>query len=348
MRRIPPYVWRLVIYLVVLPLIAGVGLHMYRRHVYEEELRGGARTKRPRLQVRPGAVEPTVPKIGPAEGSAPDAPVEDQGPSDQEIIDGILAGTIRPGTGEEADAVRAAPARRQDGVPVVAILPAQRRSDDPAAAAIQAGVEDLLAVGLARFGKITVVDRAETKRILAEQRLALSGVSDDQYAVRAGQLLGASRGILVETLPVADQRWVLSASCYEIVSGRVVAAASGEVVAENVAASVQNVLDQLQANLGINLRTLSPEEIDRRPELSLHFMRAMTDLAAGECDRALLSLMRINQLDPSAADAYYWKGQAYSRLNQPAHAATELRRYLALAPEGDFAAAARSMLEQYQ
>jgi len=342
----PRYVWRVLIYVTVLPALAGVGWYAYYRHVYQQELRGGARARRPVMRVGPGASVDAVRTARASVAAAEAKTVADaaeQKRRDEDIIRAIV-GTWPQIAARSTTAASVGTRWAGDTQQVVAILPAHRPPEDPAMAAIQAGVADLVAIGLSGSDRITVVDRSTTQRLLAEHRLALSGAVGEDYAVQAGRLLGAWRGILVGVAPEAQGRWRLSATCYDIDTGRAVTSASGQIEAGALDRSVGLILKQLEESLDLTLRPLSPDEVDQRPELSLHYMRAMSDLAAGEPDRAMLSLMRINQLDPSAADAYYWKGVAYSRMDEPDHAKMELERYLQRAPDGAFAAEARSML----
>ena len=62
----------------------------------------------------------------------------------------------------------------------------------------------------------------------------------------------------------------------------------------------------------------------------------MADLAGGQYLRAVLSLMKVERLDPRATDTAYWMGVAYQRAGMFDQAAIELRRYLALETDSPY------------
>ncbi len=58
------------------------------------------------------------------------------------------------------------------------------------------GMADMLITDLAGTGKLAVVEREELQKLLTEQELALSGLFDEQGAVKIGKLLSASRIVM--------------------------------------------------------------------------------------------------------------------------------------------------------
>ena len=58
------------------------------------------------------------------------------------------------------------------------------------------GMADMLITDLAGTGKLAVVEREELQKLLTEQELALSGLFDEQGAVKIGKMLSASRIVM--------------------------------------------------------------------------------------------------------------------------------------------------------
>jgi TolB-like protein len=58
------------------------------------------------------------------------------------------------------------------------------------------GMADMLITDLAGTGKLAVVEREELQKLLKEQELALSGLFDEQGAVKIGKMLSASRIVM--------------------------------------------------------------------------------------------------------------------------------------------------------
>jgi len=123
---------------------------------------------------------------------------------------------------------------------MVAVFPLE----DLAASGETKGLGDEIAAtltdGLARSGKVRVVERWRLKQILDELKLSASGLIDDQTAVKAGKILGANALLLGS--------FVKFQSSVKI-NIRVVKTETGEILSTEKAAGPFSALFELEEKL---------------------------------------------------------------------------------------------------
>lgn len=118
---------------------------------------------------------------------------------------------------------------------LIAVFPLE----DLAASEETKGLGELIAAtltdGLARSGKVRVVERSQLKQILEELKLSASGLIDEQTATRAGKLLGANALLLGSFLKFRESVKI---------NVRVVKTETGEILStERVAGKFSELLD---------------------------------------------------------------------------------------------------------
>ena len=77
-----------------------------------------------------------------------------------------------------------------------------------------------------------------------------------------------------------------------------------------------------------------------------HFTLARLYYEQNEILKAAAPIGRTLQLKPDFAEAHLLAGNILLKLNQPERAAFEYQEYLRLAPKGEFAAEARSLVQK--
>ena len=246
------------------------------------------------------------------------------------------------------------PSRRPVGVTThvgggpIAVLPFAFPEDQAALVPVAGAAADVVATRLAQDPNCDVVDRQRLDALLAEHAMTLAGVVDQQTAVRVGELIGADTVVTGQLMPAAGDNWVALANAYAVADGRLLASARSEAKFDRLVEALISLADQLAGPMRIELDPLPPALLDHHPAASLHRMRAMADLVGGQYLRAVMSLMKVERLDPQASDTAYWMGVAYQRAGMSEQAAIELRRYLALEGKGTYAARAQQALAEME
>lgn len=102
--------------------------------------------------------------------------------------------------------------------PTAALFPFSARGVDTNSTRI---LEDALADGLARTGKVRLLERSQMSSILREQGFQKSGACDgEQCAVQMGKLLGIEQGV-IGSIGLLGKTWVLNARIIDIGTGEV-------------------------------------------------------------------------------------------------------------------------------
>jgi len=242
---------------------------------------------------------------------------------------------------------RVAAATHVGGGPV-AVLPLTSPENQAVLAPVAGAAADVVATRLAQDPNCDVVDRQRLDALLAEHTMTLAGVVDQQTAVRVGELIGADTVVTGQLMPTAGGHWVALANAYAVTDGRLLASGRSEAKSDRLVEALISLADQLAGPMHIELEPLPPALLDHHPAVSLHRMRAMADLVGGQYLRAVMSLMKVERLDPRATDTAYWMGVAYQRAGMLDQAAIELRRYLAPASDGIYAPKAREVLAEIE
>jgi hypothetical protein len=228
----------------------------------------------------------------------------------------------------------------------VAVLPFASPENQAALAAVAGAAGDVIATRLAQDPHCNVVDRQRLDALLSEHAMTLAGMVDQQTAVQVGKLVGATTVVTGQLMPGQADTWVALANAYAVADGRLLASGRRETKADRLVETLVSLADQLAGPMQIELEPLPPAMLDHHPAASLHRMRAMADLVSGQYLRAVMSLMKVERLDPQASDTAYWMGVAYQRAGMVEQAAIELRRYLARDGQGPYAARAQETLAQ--
>jgi hypothetical protein len=226
----------------------------------------------------------------------------------------------------------------------IAVLPFGFPDNEPTLAPVAASASDVIAGRLAQDPRCTIVDREHLNLLLKEHALALAGMVDPRTATEVGKLIGATTIVTGQLLPSTSANCSIVASAYSVADGRLLGSVRDEAPMADLLEAVLRVADALAQPLQIELEPLPPTALDHHPDASLHRMRAMTDIVNGQYVRAIMSLMKVERLDPNDVDAVYWMGLAYARAAMPGEAATELRRYLQRSPDGRYARDAQHLL----
>lgn len=238
----------------------------------------------------------------------------------------------------------AAPAHVGGGA--VAVLPFASPENQAGLTAVAGAAGDVIATRLAQDPDCNVVDRQRLDALVSEYALTLAGIVDQQTAVQVGKLIGADTVVTGQLIPGQADTWVVLANAYAVADGRLLASGRSETNSDRLVEALVSLADQLAGPMQIELEPLPPAMLDHHPAASLHRMRAMADLVSGQYLRAVMSLMKVERLDPQATDTAYWMGVAYQRVGMSEQAAIELRRYLALDGRGPHVAEAQEALAQ--
>ena len=210
---------------------------------------------------------------------------------------------------------------------VVCIAPFEDNTGSRKWEGLAAGLSDLLAVSLARHKAVQVVDRQKLAAVLKEQELAYRALSETKTAVRVGRLLGADM-IIVGGIMVVDGKPVMSAHVADVNTTQVVTSRKVTGEADEVLALSFKLASELARSLDVKLDPVLPDEYDKNPVASLHFMRGLGFHHAGNFERAAMEFMVCGDLDPDHPTTHYWLGRCFHRLQEYDHARIEFRRFL--------------------
>jgi TolB-like protein len=80
-------------------------------------------------------------------------------------------------------------------------------------------IAEIIRTELIGTEKFTVLERGALEKVLAEQELSMSGVADEQTAVRVGKLVGA-KFVMVGSISKLGSNYILNSRLIDVESGR--------------------------------------------------------------------------------------------------------------------------------
>lgn len=137
-------------------------------------------------------------------------------------------------------------------MPMLAVMPFDARGVDSNAVRL---IEDAVADGLTRTGKVRLLERGQMSSILKEQGFQQSGACDgEQCAVQMGKLLGVEQSIL-GSVGLVGKTYVLNARLIDVGTGEVKLTSQRRMVGE-----IDKVLTDLVPQAVSDLTGTAPEQ----------------------------------------------------------------------------------------
>jgi len=211
--------------------------------------------------------------------------------------------------------------------------------------ALADGFADMLVAALAGQENITVVERQRLRDVLKEQKLSLLGLTEPATAVRVGKILKADR-ILVGGITRPKEKLVINVHAYQIQTARLVTSVQAQGKTGDIFLLANNLVSKLCKGLNVKLKPIDPNNIDKSPNASLHFMRGLGFYYTGSFDDAIVEFMKTVDYDSMHTKARLWTGKVYIQTKEYAHAEIELKEIIKDFPKCEELALAKKLLKQ--
>jgi TolB-like protein len=222
------------------------------------------------------------------------------------------------------------------------LLPFDNATGDPAFAALERGVPDLLAAMLARHaGQVRLVERERLDEIARERSLTWQQYVAQTPLSRIGTLSQA-RYIARGSFTRSGNRLLVQALVYETETTRLVATAQGAGDAGALVAVCEELAGKIARALPTETAAALPAEDD--PERSLLMIEGLGYFYSGQFNKAVPAFMKILARHPDDGSARYWLARSFSEAGLRQHAVIELREFLRSSPGHVKAAEARRLL----
>lgn len=207
-----------------------------------------------------------------------------------------------------AIATEAALDPRSYPVRALAVLPLAPPANDTIAAPLGFALAELIAIDLARTGRLLIVDRTRTEALLRELSLAASGRVDSATAPRTGKLLGARR-VTTGTITGSGNNYQIQMRVVDVATGAIVPVSSIPLNLDRVFEAEQTSVLRLLDALGVQITPSERDALSRNatawPRLPamLAFGRGGLASAAGDLKGAERQFKEAAKLDPNFAQA---------------------------------------------
>ncbi len=204
---------------------------------------------------------------------------------------------------------------------------------------------DMLIAAVSGRENIKVVERSRLRAVLREHELSLLGLTEPQNAIKAGKMLQADR-ILVGGIIKPEKELILNVHAYEIATARLVASKQVEAKPDDIYQGAISLVNRIYEDLQLQLDPIDPNNIDKNPNASLHFLKGLGFFYADDCDRAIIHFMRTVDYDPVHTKARLWTAKAFIRTGEFEHARIELKKIIDDFPDSSEVKSAKSLFEK--
>jgi TolB-like protein len=215
---------------------------------------------------------------------------------------------------------------------VICIAPLSNNTGDKQYDALAEGFADILAATLSEQKTVKVVERQRLNNLLVEQNLSLLGLTDSATAVKVGKLLKADH-IFVGGIAKPEKIFIINVHAYEIETARLVASEQVQGKPEEIVPATYDLVNKLCEKLNLPLKPIDPNDIDKNPNASIHFIRGLGFYYSGNFDNAIVEFIKTQDLDPASDKAGYWMALCFMETGEYKHALIELEGLLARFPE---------------
>ena len=236
----------------------------------------------------------------------------------------------------------AGPAAAASAPPTMLLLPVDHATGDPALAALERGVPDLLGALLARHpGQVRLVERERLDDMARERSLTWQQYVSQTPLRRIGTLSQA-RYITRGSVTRAGNRLLVQALVYETETTRLVASAQSAGDAGALVAVCEDLAGKIARALPAEAAAALPADDD--PERSLLMIEGLGYFYSAQFNKAVPAFMKILARHPGDGSARYWLARSFSEAGLRQHAVIELRAFLQSSPDHVKAAEARRLL----
>jgi TolB-like protein len=197
----------------------------------------------------------------------------------------------------------AAASPRADGVPATAIVSFRNLSRSAELDPLQSGLADMLFAHLSAFPEARLVERSEIARVLREQTLSLSGLTEPD-AIRVGSLVGARRLIFGEFTREGNEIEI-TGRVIEVETARVLTVATVRGKGEGFDPTLRELALKLAAELKLTqpapANAMEKDSGIRTMEGSIYYARAMAAKHQGNWREAADEFARLALLEPRSS-----------------------------------------------
>ncbi|HKW91410.1 MAG TPA: tetratricopeptide repeat protein [Methylomirabilota bacterium] len=234
------------------------------------------------------------------------------------------------------------PAAGASALPTMLLLPFDNATGDPAFAALERGVPDLIGAMLSRQpGRVRLLERERLDEVAREKSLTWQQYVSQTSLSRIGTLSQAryiARGSFTRT----GNRLLVQALVYETETTRLVASAQGAGDASALVAVCEDLAGKIARALPTETAAALPADDD--PERSLLMIQGLGYFYSGQFNKAVPAFMKILARHPDDGSARYWLARSFSEAGLRQHAVIELREFLRSSPDHVKAPEARRLL----
>lgn len=215
---------------------------------------------------------------------------------------------------------------------IIAVLPFENSSGLEKLEPLEKGLADLLIADLAKAEGVTMVDRESLKRIAREQRISLRGLVDKKTQVKVGKLVGANI-MLAGGFSLVDSTMKINAHLLDVETTELIKSEEVKGKVTDIVQLSRRLTLKLLRDLDIKIESLPELDIDKSPEVNLHFIRGLGYYYGCMYDHAIMEFMNTLNLNPQHADARFWNAKSYFAQEAWSHAKIELDRFLQEFPQ---------------
>ena len=204
------------------------------------------------------------------------------------------------------------------------------------------GFSDLLTVTLSEYENIQIVDRQILDQILKEQKLSLTDLLHPATALKIGKLLKAD-SIIIGGITKPKNDFIINVHVYEVKTSRLIISKMMKSKSEKITETVYNLATNLFDKTNLVLKPVAPDEIDKNPNTSLHFMRGLGSFYCSDYNRSIVHFMKVANSNKQYAKARLWIAKAYMKNKEYKHAMVELKRITKQFPKSKESAIAEKL-----
>ncbi|MFH1824626.1 MAG: CsgG/HfaB family protein [Candidatus Firestonebacteria bacterium] len=214
---------------------------------------------------------------------------------------------------------------------IIAVLPFENSTGIKKYEPLESLIMEIITTNLVGLKDIKIAERQRLIEVLKEQKLQLTGITDQESRVKIAKILGANL-ILFGGFTSNNLDIKVNAHLFEVETTKLIKSEEIDGKVTDILDLVKNLSDRIIKGFNVEKQTIKTNEIDNRPDISFHYIRGLQYYYGCMYDHAIIEFINILEMDPSNTDALFWKAESYYEEKEYGHAKIDYEAILNLFP----------------
>lgn len=209
--------------------------------------------------------------------------------------------------------------------PTAVILPFYNSSGSDQFKHLDSLIPELIGIYFVYSQRFSVVDREYLQRLLAEQKMVLSGTTTTAESLNIGKLTNAKM-VMSGSFVIDQEKIIINASLSDVETGKILSTQEVKGQIDQLARLIKKLNAKIVDPSQKTPVDVSADSIDQSPVSNLHFMQGLSYYFSAQYHQAIGEFILAAEEDKVSDIARWWMANSYIEKEEYGHAYVELKK----------------------